>query len=118
MRLRTDKKDELTERLRQMIGRSTPECYETDRAETGLCTLSFQSKAYPEKHVWIDTDLNGIGIDLEDWEMSNEWDNASARIKVESLKEATEIIQIWLSGGKVDDYYANLNKSYERVFKK
>jgi hypothetical protein len=78
----------------------------------------YQSKTYPEKHVWIDTDFNGIAIDLEDWKMSNEWDNAIARIQVESLEEATEIIQIWLSGGKVDDYYSNLNKSYERVFKK
>jgi len=118
MLLRTDKKDELTERLRQMIGRNTPESYETDRAETCLSTLSFQSKAYPEKHVWIDTDLNGIAIDLEDWEMSTEWDNAIVRIKVESLEEATEIIQIWLSGGKLDDHYSNMNKIYKRVFKK
>ena len=46
---RTDKKDELTEQLRQMIGRSTSELYETNRAETCLSTLSFQSKAYPQK---------------------------------------------------------------------
>jgi len=118
MSLRIDKKNELTERLRQIIGRSTPELYETDRAETSLSTLSFQSKAYPEKQVWIDTDLNGIAIDLEDWNMANEWDNAIARIKVESLEEATEIIQIWFSGGKLDDYYLNMNKRYERVFKK
>ena len=118
MSLRTDKKDELTEYLRQMLGRNIVQVYETSRAETSLCTLSFQSTTHPERQVWIDTDLKGIGIDLEDWNRESEWDNAVARIKVESLEEAVEIIQVWLSGKNLDNYYSNINKKYEKVFKK
>ena len=117
MAVRSEPKNEITEAIRQKVGRIVPEIQETDRAESGLCTLSFQSTAYPERHIWLDTDLNGIGIDLEDWNIEEEWDNAVARVKVYSLEDAVEIIQIWLSGGQLDNY-DNVGLEYERVFKK
>ena len=117
MKLRSDAKNELTDRLRQEIGHRVTEALETDNAKIGLCTLSFQSTAYPERHVWVDTDLDGIGIDLEDWNIEEEWDNAVARIRVDSLEDAVEIIQIWFSGGQLDNY-ANVGLEYERAFKK
>ncbi|HBE16906.1 MAG TPA: hypothetical protein DEG17_11660 [Cyanobacteria bacterium UBA11149] len=54
---------------------------------------------------------------MEDWSDEIEWDNAVARIAVESPEEAIEIVKIWLSGGNLDNY-ANVNKDYERVFKR
>ena len=117
MAVRNETKNEITEAIRQKVGRIVPEIEETDRAESGLCTLSFQSTACPERHIWLDTDLNGIGIDLEDWNIEEQWDNAVARVKVDSPEEAVEIIQIWLSGGQLDNY-ANVGLEYEKVFKK
>lgn len=113
----TDAKNEVTETIRQMIGHQLPFVCETNRAETFLSTLSFQSTVYPERHVWIDTNLDGIGIDLEDWNNQSEWDNAVARITVDSLDEVVEIVKIWLSGGFLDNY-SNVNQEYQRVVKK
>ncbi|NEP51522.1 MAG: hypothetical protein F6K65_23065, partial [Moorea sp. SIO3C2] len=79
-------------------------------------TLSFQSINYPERHIWIDTDGDGIAIDLEDWQDEREWDNAVARITVEATAEVVDIVKTWLSGEKLDNY-SNLNKDYERVNK-
>ena len=116
MKLRSDAKNELIELLRQEIGRKVTEALETDNAQLVLSTLSFQSTAYPERHIWVDTDLDGIGIDLEDWNIEEEWDNAVARVKVDSLEDAVEIIQIWLSGGELDNY-ANVGLEYEKVLR-
>lgn len=116
MTLRTDPKDDITETLRQMIGEIIPIAYETDRAEACLSTLSFQSINYPERHIWIDTDGDGIAIDLEDWQDEREWDNAVARITVEATAEVVDIVKTWLSGEKLDNY-SNLNKDYKRVNK-
>jgi hypothetical protein len=116
MTLRTDCKDTITETLRQRIGKQIPKARETDRAEFSLCTLSFQSSVYPERHVWIDTDDGEIKIDLEDWQDESEWDNAFARVTVESVNDAVELVQTWLSGSNLDRY-SNLNKAYEMVRK-
>lgn len=116
MTLRTDPKNDITETLRQMIGEIIPTAYETNRAEACLSTLSFQSLNYPERHIWIDTDGDGIAIDLEDWQDEREWDNAVARITVEDTTEVIDIVKTWLSGKKLDNY-SNLNKDYERVNK-
>lgn len=97
-----DPKDEITEQLRQMIVSKVPMAQETDDAEALLCALSFQSASYPERHIWLDTDSEGISMDLEDWNVESEWDNAVARIKVASLAEATDIAQAWLSGINLD----------------
>ncbi len=112
----TDEKDQITEKIRHLIRQNIPEARENNRAEMSLCTLSFQSTVQPERQVWIDTDFDGIGIDLEDWSNETEWDNAVARIAVESPEEVVELVKIWLSGGNLDNY-ANVNKDYERVFK-
>ena len=115
--LRTDQKDDITEKIRQLIAKNILEARENNRAELSLSTLSFQSTVQPERQVWLDTDLDGIGIDLEDWTDQTEWDNAVARITVESPEEVIEIVKIWLSGGNLDNY-ANVNQDYERVIKR
>ncbi|MDM8528274.1 hypothetical protein QUF58_08670 [Anaerolineales bacterium HSG24] len=112
-------KDKTTEKLRQMIIYQIPIAHETDEAEALLTALSFQSQLYPVRHVWIDTDLGGIiGMDLEDWTYQDEWDNAVARIKVDTLADAVEIIQVWLSGANLFDWYSNVNRKYLSVKKK
>ncbi len=46
-------KDDRTERLRQLM--ASPNDYsETDRADSGVTTLSFRSRQYTNRHVWID----------------------------------------------------------------
>jgi hypothetical protein len=93
-------KDEITQKLRQLIGQHISIAQETDRAAANTCTLSFQSITYPERHVWIDTNLNGIAIDLEDWHNETEWDNAVAHFTVDSIQAAFSIVKHWLLGGK------------------
>jgi hypothetical protein len=98
MTLSTSPKDKITENIRQQIGKAVPEAVETDRAEASLCSLSFQSKTHPERHIWIDAEEQQIQIDLEDWQDETEWDNAVDQITVESVREAIDILQCWLSG--------------------
>jgi hypothetical protein len=70
---------------------------ETDRAEAGLIECSFQSISRPERHVWFYSyDAKTIDIDLEDWNTSEEWDNAVERPSTESVDEAVAIIKKWL----------------------
>ena len=111
-------KDEVTEQLRQMINRRVPDTQETNRAEASLCTLSFQSLTHPERHVWLEVDAAGAAIDLEDWTIASEADNAIVRTVVESFEEAIEILQVWLSGANLTAYYTNINLNYEQLVKK
>jgi hypothetical protein len=61
-------KDERTESLRELL-RTNEQIVETHYAELSLVNLSFQSVGYPNRHVWVDTNLAGkIKVDLEDWE--------------------------------------------------
>lgn len=98
MTLSTSPKDKITESIRQQIGKAVPEAVETDRAETSLCSLSFQSKTHPERHIWVDTDEQHLQLDLEDWQDETEWDNAVDRITVESVSAVIDILKGWLSG--------------------
>ena len=111
-------KDTLTEQIRQSIEKHVTAAQETDEAEASLDALSFQSTVCPERHVWIDTSLEGIGVDLEDWDMGDEWDNAVARVLGSSLDDTVELVQIWLSGANLEDYYFDLNKAYKKVTRK
>ena len=112
-------KDKITEKLRQLIINQIPMVQETDDAEALLTALSFQSKLYPTRHVWVDTNLDGIiAIDLEDWGIEDEWDNAVARVKMNSLMEVVEIMQLWLSGADLSNWYEGLNQEYLAVSKK
>ncbi|WP_204106357.1 MULTISPECIES: transposase family protein [Spirulina sp. CCY15215] len=108
-------KDSLTTKLRQTLTENISEIQETDRAELSLCNLSFQSKVYPERHIWIETDCNEIAIDLENWQDENEWDNAIARVRVDSLEDAIELVKDWIIQPELNHYY-NLNKRYEKVW--
>lgn len=107
-------KNSVTLELRQMIGQ-LPLVRETDEAEASLSALSFQSLTHPNRHVWIDTDLDGIGIgiDLEDWRRNDDWDDAVAHVKANSNLDAVEIVGIWLSGAKLSDWYSNVNQEYK-----
>lgn len=99
MNLHTDPKNKITQQLRQLIRQQIPEAQETDRAAANTCTLSFQSTTYPERHVWIDTNVEGIEIDLEDWNDENEWDNAVTRLSVDSIQAAAATVKNWLLSG-------------------
>lgn len=113
-----DVKDTVTEQIRQSIKKHVSVAQETDEAEASLDALSFRSTVCPERYVWIDTSLEGIGVDLEDWDMGDEWDNAVARVLGSSLDETVELVQIWLSGANLEDYYCDLNKAYKKVTRK
>lgn len=77
---REPEKDEVTARVQTAL-RSFAEVRESNRAEAGLTTLAFESVAQPNRNVWIDTDLGGrLTVDLEDFEVKGEWDNAVARL--------------------------------------
>ncbi|NET62646.1 MAG: hypothetical protein F6K47_43120, partial [Symploca sp. SIO2E6] len=99
-----------------LIGKKIPAADETPRAEACLSTLSFQSRNYPERHIWLDTDGYGIAIDLEDWQDEQEWDNAVARITVEAIDEVVDIVNNWFSGANLGNY-SNLNQEYGIVKK-
>jgi hypothetical protein len=93
-------KDESTEALRELIRVKVPEAIETDRAEANLCSLSYQSTLYPQRHIWLDTDET-IGIELEDWQLSDEWDNTVVSMNAESPAKAIDIIKTWLTASTV-----------------
>lgn len=94
-------KDSVTEEVRRLL-RSHPDVIETDRAESGLTTLSFQSRSIPNRHVWIDTDLGGeLMVDLEDWSNDETWDNSVLHVSGKDHCEGAEIISRWLSGRPV-----------------
>lgn len=106
--------DEQTLHLRQQILSEIVQAQETDRADDALCTLSFQSINYPERHAWIDTDGEFIAIDLEDWRDENEWDNAIARVSVSSTEVAVALLADWFSGDRLHAY-THINQSYELI---
>ena len=107
------KKDAVTEQLRQMILSAPVGILETSRAEASLSALSLQSLTYPNRHAWVEVDAEGASIDLEDWTFEDEWDNAVARTDVESLAEAAELLQVWLSGADLEEHDLNINQEYE-----
>ncbi len=105
-------KDETTTRFRQKILVTLSQVEETDRADDGLTTLSFQSKLYPDRQVWIDTEGDMLQIDLEDWQNGRAWDNAIARVTVPSVEVAIDLIRDWFLGNSLQNY-TNLNHTYD-----
>lgn len=94
----TTEKDDRTERLRSKLMRCH-ELKETDRADSGMTTLSFQSVHFSQRHVWIDTDLSGcISIDIEDWSDNNMWDNSVASFATHDFELCASIAIAWLRG--------------------
>lgn len=112
-----DQKDEMTETLRQRIKEAVTDAIETSRAEASLCSLSFQSKVHPERHIWLDSENESIRLDLEDWQDGAQWDDAVARVTVESLDEAVYLVKAWLFGENMAQY-SNLNRDYGVVARK
>ena len=110
----TSPKNDEAEQQRQMINQ-LPMIRETDEAEASLCALSFQSLLVPTRHVWIETDFDGVGIglDLEDWQRNDDGDDAVARVKARSTPDTVEIVGIWLSGARLSDWYTNVNQEYK-----
>jgi hypothetical protein len=98
-----EEKEPFTESLRLLLCELS-ELKETRRADSGLTTLSFQSVAAPERHVWLDTDLCGcLSIDLEDWATNLTWDNAVATVVVARDPNCVDVVRAWLSGSALDD---------------
>jgi hypothetical protein len=99
-------KDRITENLRSAILEDCDALLETDRADTLLITLSFQSQVKPERHVWIDTQMGNsedrFSIDLEDWTHEGTWDNAVATVETESETVARDVTCSWLRGDPLD----------------
>ncbi len=114
MRLLTEK-DELTRQLQQMIASQIPFATETDYAEANLCSLSWQSRTIPNRHAWLDIDADGVNVDLEDWTVEGEWDNAVARVSVETFAETLKLLEIWFSGEALQRHYHNISLNYEKL---
>lgn len=112
-----DQKDEMTEILRHLIEAAVSAAIENNRAEASLCSLSFQSRTHPERHVWLDSENESIRLDLEDWQDGDQWDNAVARVTVGSLDEAVDLVKVWLFGENMAQY-SNLNRDYGIVTRK
>ncbi len=91
-------KDERTEPVRAML-KGCDEVRETDRADSGLTTLSFQSVSHSQRRVWIDTELAGdISIDVKDWTNNENWDNSVVNVTTHNLEEAASTAIAWLRG--------------------
>jgi hypothetical protein len=95
-------KDIAGEAIRQKLS-SGSIAIETERADCGLTTLSFQSVTCDERHVWIDTDSAGeMSLDLEDWTYEAEWDNSVAHAYSRDPALITEVARAWLSGTTIE----------------
>lgn len=95
-------KDAATEGFREGLTDSSA-IVETDRADSGLTTLSFQSMSHTERHVWMDTDLSGEAVlDLEDWSDETQWDNSVAHGCSQELALLSNVAKVWLTGGSLD----------------
>ena len=97
-------KDEHTQLVRERIQHEVPCAVETARADAGLTILSFQSGARGERHVWIDTDLDGdMVVDLEDWNFDGTWDNSVAHLSVPNEDLLIRSVSAWLSGSSLEE---------------
>ncbi len=107
MNTQCGQKDTLTEQLRQLITHHVSEACETNRAEASFTALSFHSLIVPARHVWIEADMNGASIDLEDWTLE---DDVVASIDVDSFAEVLEILHGWLSGATLEECAPDIHK--------
>jgi hypothetical protein len=96
-------KDYSTEALRRKVLVSNG-IVETEYADWGLTTLSFQSLHIPNRHVWVDTDpCPQLVVDLEDWLIDEAWDNSVAHFTSPDLEIIARIIINWLNGSTIDE---------------
>jgi hypothetical protein len=96
-------KDYSTEALRQKVLVSNG-IIETENADCGLTTLSFQSVLMSNRHVWVDTEGGGqVVVDLEDWLIDDTWDNSIAHFTTPDLEIIARIIINWLNGSTIDE---------------
>lgn len=101
MYLQQSQKAGYTEQLRQYISQQVAEASETNRAEASFTALSYQSRSYPNRHVWIETDEGGMTIDLEDWTIQDKEEQVVQSQDVETFDEAVTLIHDWFSGSAV-----------------
>ena len=98
-------KNNETEQFKRLLLESN-DVFETDRADSGLTTLSFQSNRTPNLHVWVDTDLAGQLVidleDLEDWQNNERWDNSVAHLAAPNIEIGVSIALAWLNGQGVE----------------
>ena len=96
-------KNAIGECCRQQLS-TFADAIETNRADSGLTVLSYQSLLYPNRHIWLDTDLGGqMVLDLEDWNDTTKWDNGVAHFTATSLEILITIAKAWLEGANLDD---------------
>ncbi len=96
-------KDTATELFRKKLCASS-ELVETEYADSGLTTLSFQSILNPNRNIWIDTDSAGeCVLDLEDWSDDSQWDNSVAHAISEDMNRLAEIALAWLKGKPLEE---------------
>lgn len=94
-------KDDQTERLRMLLSQSM-EIHETDAADSGLSTLSYQSTDNPQRHVWIDTDLTGkMKVDIEDLDTDEKWDHSVATYAPADINMCAKLTLAWLCGSSI-----------------
>lgn len=99
-------KTKTTRKIRYFILK-TSRWFETNNAEWGTTTLSYQSRDYPERNIWIETidyeNNNGtILIDLEDWNDDTHWDNSVIHFESRDYNIIVEIAKAWLGGESIE----------------
>ena len=91
----------------------------SDRAqESGEHFFSFQSKLLPNRHCWIDFGLidNKIAVDLEDWELSDKWDNAVYNVTVKDTTNLKLLLKAWFTNSpNLITTFENLNTNYKEA---
>jgi hypothetical protein len=99
-------KDEVTATLRRLI-LQRPGLRETDSAEAGLTTLSFEGLNRPRRSVWIDTDLKGrTVVDLESEGTEGEPYRSVAQLVPADDLAAVAVVEAWLGGSDLEQCLA------------
>lgn len=107
MHLQYAQKADYTERLRRYISQQVADAQETQRADASFTALSYQSRSHPNRHVWIETDEQGMTLDLEDWAIQDAEHYVVQSADVESVDEALTLVKDWFS---------NIDAVYETMF--
>ena len=93
--------------IRRLLSNS-PLWMETDCASQSSVSLSYQSLLNPERHIWIETSIEmygSLGIDIEDWNDDNNWDNSVIHLGTFDSLVLVKIARKWLGGEALEDCY-------------
>ena len=100
--MNTASKVPLIQEVREAVGKNLPQVYETDESEVDMLAIHFGSSVHPDLYAYVccDDAESGLHIDLENWGDNSEWDNAIARVDVNSVEDAVHIVAKWLLKGQ------------------